>query len=112
MQQYTTVIPIHNVELTPTVSHQFAGGLTLAAVPTWVSGQEMLKGLSFHDGEAVEEATHAFVLTYPADALGSPDPDWKGPQPKSIQEAKYEVGLMANLALWLAKASPVCFGVV
>lgn len=111
-QYYTTVIPLHNAELTPTVSQQFAGGLTLAALPTWVSGQEMLKGLSLHDREAVEEATHAFVLTYPADALGSLDPDWKGPEPKSIQEAKYEVGLMANLALWLVKASPVCFAFV
>jgi hypothetical protein len=111
-QLYTTVIPLHNTELNSDVSHEFGGGLTVTALPAWVSGQEMLKGLSRHDRESVDEATHALVVTYPAEALGSPDPNWKGLEPKSIQEVKYEGGLMANLALWLAKASPACFVVV
>lgn len=111
-QYYTTVIPIHNAGLSAGVSFEFAGALRLAALPGWVAGQKMLDGLSLHDREAVKEATHAFVLTYPADALGSPDPSWKGPRQKSIQESKYEIGLMANFALWLVKASPACFAIV
>ena len=111
-QHYTTVIPIHNAALSPAVSFEFSGGLRLTALPGWVTGQQMLDGLSLHDRQAVKDAKHALVLAYPADALGSPDPDWRGPLPKSIQESKYEIGLMANFALWLAKASPACFAVV
>jgi len=72
----------------------------------------MLDGLSVIEREAVRNATHAFVLCYEAEALGSPDPDWKGAGPKSIQETKCEIGVMANLALWLSRPSPVCFAVV
>ena len=111
-QYYTTVIPIHKTALGPSVSSDFAGGLRLTALPNWVRGQQMLEGVSRNDQQAVDEATHALVLTYPAEALGSPDPDWKGQRPKSIQESKYEVGLMANFALWLAKASPASFAIV
>ena len=111
-QYYTTVIPIHNAALSPAISFNFSGGLRLTALPSWVAGQQMLGGLSLHDRQAVEEATPALVLTYAAEALGSPDPGWKGPTPKSIQESKYEVGLMANFSLWLAKASPACFAIV
>ena len=111
-QDYTIVIPIHNFELNSTVSQEFGGGLRLAALPAWVPGQQMLNELSRRDRKAVEEATHALALTYPAESLGSPDPDWRGPEPKSIQEAKYEIGLMANFALWLTKPSPLCFFVV
>jgi hypothetical protein len=101
-QLYTTVIPVDNVALSKGASFAFSGGLRLEPLPGWVAGQRMLEDLSLHDRKAVELATHVFVLTYPADALGSPDSNWKGPQPKSIQESKYEVGLMANFALWLA----------
>jgi hypothetical protein len=111
-QYYTTAIPIHNVELSPSTSFEFSGGLRLEAMPEWVVGQQMLDGLSRHDREAINEAIHALVMTYPAEALGSPDPDWKGQRPKSIQETKYETGLMANFALWLAKGSPACFSLV
>jgi hypothetical protein len=72
----------------------------------------MLESLSAIDREGVKTATHAFLLTYSADALGTPDPDWKGPEPKSIQESKYELGILANLALWLVRPSPACFHVV
>lgn len=112
MPQFHTVIPIHNVELDPATSCEFSGGLLLAALPAWIRGQKMLDRLSVIDREAVKQATHAFVLSYTADALGSPDPDWEGTDQKSIQETKYEIGVMANLALWLTRPSPVCFAVV
>ena len=112
MPQFHTVIPIHNVELDPATSYEFSGGLLLTAMPAWIPGQKMLDRLSVIDREAVRQATHAFVLSYTADGLGSPDPDWKGTDHKSIQETKYEIGVMANLALWLTRPSPVCFAVV
>ncbi len=112
MSQYHTVIPIHNLELNPEASYEFGGGLMLTALPPWIVGHTVLDSLSLKDREAVEQATHAFVFTYPADALGSADPDWKGANQKSIQETKHEVGIMANLALWLARPSPICFAIV
>lgn len=112
MSQFHTVIPIQHVALKATTSHQFSSGVLLAPLPAWVPGQTMLESLSVIDREAVKTATHAFLLTYLADALGSLDPDWNGPEPKSIQESKYEIGILANLALWLARPSPACFHVV
>jgi hypothetical protein len=69
-QYYTTVIPIYNTGLSPTASFELSGGLQLTALPGWVAEQQMLENLSLHDREAVQQATHALVLTYPADALG------------------------------------------
>jgi len=115
MPQFHTVIPIQYVELDPATSYEFSGGLMLTALPAWIRGQKMLDRLSVIDREAVKQATHAFVLSYTADALGSPDPEREGTGRKSIQENKYEIGVMANLALWLTKPSPApsdacCFG--
>src|ERR1035438_8243608 len=112
MPQYHMVIPIHNVSLAPGEGCEFSGGLALTALPAWVSGQKMLDGLSVQDREAIRGASHALVLCYEVDALGRPNPDWKGAWPRTIQETKYEIGAMANLALWLCRPSPVCFAVV
>ena len=112
MPQFYTVVPIHNIELDLDMSCEFSGGLMVTPLPAWVPEQKMLDGLSDIDREAVKQATHAFVLSYTADALESPDPDWKGTAQKSIQETKYEIGLMANLALWLTRPSPACFAIV
>ena len=39
-------------------------------------------------------------MVTPRGGTGSPS-DWNGSGQKSIQESKYEIGLMANFALWL-----------
>jgi hypothetical protein len=81
-------------------------------VPEWVRGDSILKDLNKWDQRRVGDAKLAFAATYNAHALGDPDPDWKGDEPRAIQDAKYEAGVMANLALWLAKPSPAGFTVV
>lgn len=112
MPTFHTVVPIHNVDLSPGTTVEFAGGLRLTAMPHWVEKQGLLDGLSTHDREAVRLSSHAFVVSYEAAALGEPDPNWTGAYPKSIQESKCELCLLGNLALWLIKPSPVCFSVV
>jgi len=112
MPSFHTVIPIHNVDLDPEGQWEFSGGFVLAALPTWVRNQPMLENLDSSDRQALEDATHGFVVTYEAAALGDSDPDWKGPDPKSIQEAKYEHGVLANFALWLSRPCPVHFIIV
>lgn len=112
MPVFHTVVPIQNVDLGADARFEFAGGLLLTATPPWVPKQQMLQGLSEGDRQAVQHASHAFVVTYEAAALGDPDPGWAGADPKSIQETKYELCVLANLALWLSRPCPVHFKVV
>jgi hypothetical protein len=105
-------VPIQNVSLEPNQQVAFAGGLVLTNTPAWVLKETMLDSLSEWDRRAVKECSSALVATYDAAALGDPDPTWVGPEPKSIQESKYELCLLANLALWLSRPSPVQFSVV
>lgn len=109
MPTFHTVVPIHNVDLSPGTTVEFAGGLRLTAMPHWVEKQELL---STDDREAIRLASHAFVVSYEAAVLRERDPNWTGAYPKSIQESKYELCVLGNLALWLIKPSPVCFSVV
>jgi hypothetical protein len=110
--RFTTVIPIHNVDLCPELQQEFAGGYILTALPAWIYNQPLSEMLSTNARETLRRATHGFVVTYEAASLGAPDPDWDGAGPKSIQESKYEHGVLANLALWLSRPSPACFTLV
>lgn len=112
MPQFHTVIPIHNVRLDSGETRAFSGGLVLSPLPAWVLGQTRLNDLSANDREAVRRATHAFVFCYQAEGPNSVDPDWKDTAPKLLQDTKYEIAVLADLALWLSRPSPVCFTVV
>jgi len=113
MPRFHTVIPIYNVDLDPHGKGEFGGGFVLAALPAWVRKSPTLANLSSSDREALEyDATHGFIVTDEAAALGTPDPEWKGPEPKSIQTTKYEQAVLANLALWLSRPCPVHFRIV
>jgi hypothetical protein len=93
MPRFHTVIPLHNLRLDPSLRWDFADGLVLSDLPTWVRTEPMLKDLNKWDQQGIEDATHAFVATYEAASMGEPDPAWKGPNPRSVQETKYEVGV-------------------
>jgi hypothetical protein len=112
MPRWHTVTPLHYVDLDVEARFDFAGGLVLTILPDWIRKQRLVKSLSSEDRQALELATHGFVVSYDAASLGDPDPEWKGAKPKSIQEGKYELTLLANLALWLSRPCPVCFIVV
>jgi hypothetical protein len=112
MPVYHTVVPIHGVTLDPATRVELAGGVAIGPIPPWVRKDKMLEALSEWDRKALEECSHALITTYEAAALGDPDPAWTGSEPKSIQESKYELCLLANLALWLSRPSPVHFTVV
>ena len=106
MPSFYTVIPLHNVDLDPDGRWDFAGGFALSALPGWMGDQQILERLSAGDRAALEQATHSLVVAYEAEALGTPDPDNEN---RSIQETKYQHGVLANLALWLSRPSPVRF---
>lgn len=109
---YHTVVPLHNLHLDLERLEEFGGGFVLGPLPEWVRADSILKDLNKWDQRRVGDAKWAFSATYEAFALGDPDPDWKGLDPRAIQDAKYEVGVLANFALWLAKPSPAGFTVV
>jgi hypothetical protein len=109
MPRFYTVIPIYNVDLDPQEKWEFGGSFVLAALPDWLREQPMLEHLNESDREALEVATHGFIVTYEAAAFWDPDPEWKGPEPKSIPITKYEQAILANLSLWLSRPCPVHF---
>lgn len=50
----------------------------------------------------------SLVREYEADALGDPDPAWRGPEPRSVQDSAAHLLLSDWLALWLVR--PVDLG--
>lgn len=87
-------------------------GIRLEPVPKWVKSDEALKNLSWTDRKNISDAELAFSTEYEADALGSPDPDWKGTSQRSIQATVDEKFALSSIALWLAKPSRLTPGPV
>ena len=102
MTIFHTVVPLSaEINLGANARFDLAGGVRLTSIPSWVAKQEILGSVSDNDQWFVQHSTHALVVEYQADALSEPD-----------QEAKYELCVLANLALWLSQPSPVCFKLV
>jgi len=89
MPNFHTVIPIHNVDLDTEGQWEFSGGFVLAALPAWLRKQPMLENLSSSDRQALDDATHGFVVTYEAAGSALGTRAGRGRDPKSIQETKY-----------------------
>lgn len=107
-----TVVPLHNLSLDPGTHAAFSDGFVFQDVPAWLKNEPILNDLSRHDRQSVSDARHALVAEYEAAAIGEPDPSWKGKNPKSIQELKFQSAILANFALWLRQPSVVCFTTV
>ncbi len=102
-----TVVPLHGLHLPHGTVRQF-GIFTVQDVPEWLRKDKVLFDLGRRDRDLISHATHALVSEYEAEAYGSPDPGWPGPEPRSIQDLRWEKALLANMALWLAMPSPLC----
>ena len=96
-----TVVPLHNLTLDAGTSAEFSAGFVFQDLPQWLKDEPILKNLSRHDRKSFLSTTHALVAEYEAAAIGEPDRDWKGQNPKSIQAVKSEAAILANVALWL-----------
>jgi len=104
-----TVVPLHNLSLGKGARVPFGEGLVLQDVPEWLRNEPILNEISYTDRQLTLAAEHALVAEYEAAAIGQPDPDWQGKEPKSIQEVKAERAILANLALWLMHPTTICF---
>jgi len=104
-----TIVPFHNLDVPADTRVEFGGGFVLQQIPAWVKEESILRDLSRPDRESVFDSKLGLVAEYTAAAIGEPDPSWKGKQPRSIQEAKNESAILANIALWLVQPSRVCY---
>jgi hypothetical protein len=104
-----TVVPLHNLYLPAGVRVEFGAGFLLQEIPNWLLRDPELQVLSFGDRAGIQQTEYALVCEYPAMSLMERDPGWRGQQPRSIQAAKTEAAIFANLALWLTQPSMVCF---
>jgi len=104
-----TVVPMHNLMLVAGTEIPFGSGSVLQDVPGWLKKEAMLNDLSRRDRMSTLYAKHALVAEYDASAIGEPDPLWKGKNPKSIQELKFDSVVLANIALWLMHPTTVCY---
>jgi len=111
-RSWCTVCPLLNLDVGLKVPVYFAKGLWLTLIPDWLRHDGWTELLSSSDREALKQQKYAFIVEYEAPSSGAPDPDWDGPEPRSIQEAKLEIAMLANLAMWFAKPSPASFELV
>ncbi len=90
----------------------FAKGLWLTLIPDWLRLEPVMEQLASPDRDLLKQLQYAFVMEYEATTWGAPDPDWNGPEPRSVQDTKKEVAQLANLAMWIVKPSPACYELV
>ena len=84
----------------------------LIAIPGWSKKLSGLKDLSWNKRNGIKKSRYALYIEYVADALGSPDPNWKGNNLRSIQDTADEKISLAYLSMWLAKPSPLSINVI
>ncbi len=111
-KSWCTVCPLLNLDTGLKTPVYFAKGLWLTLIPDWLRQDGWTDLLSFSDREVLKQLQYAFIVEYEAASSGAPDPDWQGPEPRSIQDAKHEIVMLANFALWITKPSPVCYELV
>ena len=108
-----TVVPLHNLDLPEGSRIPFGPKFTIEDIPEWIKKDTTtLNNLARHDRLSVLEDKQALVSEYVADYYGYADPDWKGVNPKGIQELRYQSAFLANIAIWLIQPSPLCFTTV
>jgi hypothetical protein len=107
-----TVVPLHNLDLPAGTIIPFGAKFVLQDVPEWLKKDtESLNKLACHDRSATLKAKHALVSEYEAGSIGEPDPEWKGREPRGIQDLRFQSAMLANMAIWLIQPSIVSFTV-
>lgn len=105
-----TVVPLHNIAL-PQGSTVPFGKFTIKDVPEWLKKETILNDISRHDRVATQTCKQALISEYEADSYGHPDPEWKGQQPRGIQELRFQSAMLANMCMWMIMPSTICFTV-
>jgi len=108
-RRYRTVVPLSNLEINFKDPFPFASNATIETVLEELRKDKHLQELAKYDQEWLEGCTNCLIIRYEAAAIYSPNPNWKGDQPRSIEEANREASYLANVAFWLQHPSPLTF---
>jgi hypothetical protein len=76
-RRYRTVAPIANLEIEFKTPFQFAPSITIEAVPAELRKDSHLNDLAKYHREWLDGCKNALIIHYEADALYSPDPNWR-----------------------------------
>lgn len=111
---WLTIAPVRNLWRLPEALHlpySFDDRTSLRALPEWVLSDAKHDPLRAKFGRAVKKSRAKYCVTveYQADALGSPDPTWRGKGTRSIQEWAVERVQNVLLAFWLVRRTSVTF---
>lgn len=109
-----TVAPLKNERALSSdivLPFELAAGVSLSAPPAEYHDPAIASWIEkCHGSErGFQKARVAFVAKYEADSMGDPDPDWKGPSPRSKQDRALDAIRFANIAAWLARPSALGF---
>ena len=115
-EPWETIAPMRNLWHVPNgfrLPFRFDQCTTLQSLPDWLLAEVSDDSVDLLRGKILEslgdEAPYCLMVEYQADALGSPDPDWKGESPRPIQESAFERVRCAFLSLWLVRPTSVHF---
>jgi hypothetical protein len=89
-------------------SFRFSRGVVLDTIPAWLRQPKFMDNLGFVQKDFINRARYALFVMYKAKDLETPDPNWRGKETRSIQDANHEAINMANVAIWLS--NPCAFG--
>lgn len=115
-EPWLTIVPIHNLWRLPDgfqLPYQFNDRTFLQPMPEWLLTKESEDTVDLLRPKLKEalgrDVPYCITVEYQADALGSPDPNWKGDRPRAIQEAAIQDARNVLLAFWLVRQTSVHF---
>lgn len=115
-EPWETIAPVRNLWRVPDglrLPFQFNEHTSLRPLPEWLLSEESEETVDLLRRKLRESLDvhlpYCVTVEYQADALGSPDPDWKGEDPRPIQETAFESVRNVFLSFWLVRPTSVHF---
>ena len=109
MARWITIAPIVSGYRNRHLFEIDLGDVKFRPIPDELKQMEGIKDLGFYRIERLKDAEVMLAVEYEAESLGDPDPGWNGEEKRSKQDIALEKIMLCNLALWLAKPSPLGF---
>lgn len=113
---WITIAPICNLWAPPEAVQLpffFSDDTSLRPLPEWITSENGMEidQLRPRLRQAIvdKKITHCLTVEYQADSLGTPDPEWRGPEPRSIQDTALEKIHIVMLSMWLAQPTGMHF---
>ena len=105
MAKWCTIAPIlySDIEKKIALPFELGNGVHLIPLPDWLKEDTMTEYLNYNKrDQLINYANYAIEVTYDANSYGEPDPDWKGKDPRSLQNRAVEFIHLCNIAIWIS----------